>query len=72
MKPKNIRQKVNELLAEGKSIEGLVLPSFSSIYACRSDLRMEQIVGGKDERDLRQCDYETPKCYLGTLTRMQS
>ncbi len=39
MNAKQIKQKVAEKLAEGRCGASLVLAGFSSIYACRSELR---------------------------------
>jgi len=40
MKPKQIKRKVTKELSRGKCEAGLVLAGFSSIYACRSELRI--------------------------------
>jgi len=40
MKAKQIKQRVAEKLAKGKCGASLVLAGFSSIYSCRSDLRI--------------------------------
>jgi len=39
MHANQIKQRVAELLAKGKCGAGLVMAGFSSVYACRSDLR---------------------------------
>ena len=39
MNAKQIRQKVSERLANGECSASLVLACFSSIYACRGELR---------------------------------
>jgi len=41
MKAEELNQKVAEKLSEGKCGASLVLAGFSSIYACRSELRLD-------------------------------
>jgi hypothetical protein len=41
MKAKEIKQKVAEKLSEGNCGASLVLAGFSSIYACRNELRLD-------------------------------
>lgn len=40
MKAEKLKQEVAEKLAEGRCGASLVLAGFSSIYACRSELRV--------------------------------
>jgi len=41
MKAKKLKQNVAEKLSEGKCGASLVLAGFSSIYACRNELRLD-------------------------------